>query len=551
MTGPFIAREKIHECPSCSRVFVSDALLNLVQSRSNVAFDVLVFVGQALFQRYRTTSEVCIELLVHNVRLSASEVTYLGRKFISYLAIGHRLATPRIQQEMKLVGGYILHLDATHDGDAPVLMTSMDSLSKIVLTNAKVPSEHADYIVPFLQKVQSDYGTPIACVHDMGRGICKAVTDVFPGIHDFICHFHFLRDIGKDFLEPAYRELRNHLRTHAASSKLHALARETRTGLSEQASETELLLAAAIKLAIPPNNAEFLPMAATYSLALWTLHGKKSGDGYGFPFDRPLLEFAYRLLEIDRQVSDPLNLLSGGGLCDNKHFAKLATIASDVAKDEVLRQAVEELRWRSVVFDRLRKAMRIATVGGEHGLNDDGTEQAMTTIRQGVERFRRELDIEFKPVNDRLVTKMAQQIDKYYDKLFADPIEVETPKGAVTIYPQRTNNILEQFFRGVRRGHRRKTGNNSMSRTLQTMLADTPLVKNLDNPEYVKMLLNGKASLEELFAEIASMPKTTDDESETYTDKILPGFKALIKMSALPDQVAQLFKEQANMGKSN
>ena len=80
---------------------------------------------------------------------------------------------------------------------------------------------------------------------------------------------------------------------------------------------------------------------------------------------------------------------------------------------------------------------------------------------------------------------MAEQIDKYGDRLFADPIEVDTPNGKVTIYPQRTNNILEQFFRGIRRAHRRKTGNDSMGRTLQTMLADTPLVKNLDNPAYM------------------------------------------------------------------
>ena len=87
-----------------------------------------------------------------------------------------------------------------------------------------------------------------------------------------------------------------------------------------------------------------------------------------------------------------------------------------------------------------------------------------------------------------------------------------------------------------------------MSRTLQAMLADTPLVKNLDNPEYVKILLNGKADLEELFAEIASMPETAADKSEIDTDRILPGFKTLIKMSTLPDQVARLFRKQANMG---
>ena len=189
---------------------------------------------------------------------------------------------------MKLAGGYVLHLDATHEGDAPALMTGMDSLSKIVLANVKLPSEHADHIVPFLRKLQTDYGTPRACVHDMGTGICKAVAEVFPGIRDFICHFHFLRDIGKDFLEPAYGELRKRLRSHATSSRLHALVRDTRQCLSEQSSKCAML-AKAIKDADPPEDTGLMPIASTYSLALWALHGKHSGDGYGFPFDRPLL----------------------------------------------------------------------------------------------------------------------------------------------------------------------------------------------------------------------------------------------------------------------
>ena len=37
------------------------------------------------------------------------------------------------------------------------------------------------------------------------------------------------------------------------------------------------------------------------------------------------------------------------------------------------------------------------------------------------------------------------------------------------------------------------------------MLADTPLVKNPDNPRYMKILLDGKANLEELFAELGAM----------------------------------------------
>lgn len=118
--------------------------------------------------------------------------------------------------------------------------------------------------------------------------------------------------------------------------------------------------------------------------------------------------------------------------------------------------------------------MRIALPDGGNGLNDDGTPEVMVSIRQGVALFREELEMDRKLTADRLSKKMAEQIDKYGEKLFADPIKVMTPQGKATIYPQRTNNILEQFFRGVRRGHRRKSGNNSMHRVLQTMLADTP-----------------------------------------------------------------------------
>ena len=60
---------------------------------------------------------------------------------------------------------------------------------------------------------------------------------------------------------------------------------------------------------------------------------------------------------------------------------------------------------------------------------------------------------------------MGQQIDKCHDKLFADPISVKTPNGLVTVYPQRTNNIIEQLFRAILNAYRRKTGNNSMRRT--------------------------------------------------------------------------------------
>jgi len=551
MIGPFVAHETVARCALCSRTFHSGTLLRLVASRCNVAYDVLVYVGEALFRRHRNSHEVRTELLARNVRLSISEIEYLGRKFVTCLALGHRRATPRIRQAMEISGGYVLHLDAMHEGEAPALMTGMDSLSEIVLANVKLPSEHSDHIVPFLRKLRSDYGAPAACVHDMGSGILKAVAEVFPGIRDFICHFHFLRDIGRDFLDPAYGKLRKRLRSHATSSRLHALVRETRQSLVEKSAKCALL-AKSIKDADPSANTELMPCAATYSPTLWALQGKHAGDGYGFPFDRPLLDFAARLLELYSRLPQLLDLLvSHDEPCENQAIWKLALEVSYVGNDAALCRAVNELRRRSAVFDRLREAMRIAPVDGANGLNDEGTADTMSTIRQGVEKFRSELDTAPELAADPLCLKMAEQIDRHADKLFADPITVDGPNGPITIYPQRTNNILERFFRGERHAHRRKTGNDSMSRALQAMLADTPLVKNLDNPAYMKILLDGKENIEQPFAELGAVQLPGAEQLQADTDRILPGFRNLMKLPTLPDQVLRALGKPPKMAESN
>ena len=546
MTGPFVAHETLLQCPRCKVISSSEQLKRIVPSRCNIAYDVLVFVGRALFQRFRTSSEIRAELLERNVFISVSEIHYLGRKFIALLAEAHRLATPRIRRSMKFAGGYVLHIDAMHEGGAPALMTGMDSLSDIILSSVKISSENTENTTHFLADIKSRYGTPIACVHDMGSGICRAVNEVFPGVRDYICHFHFLRDIGKDYLEPAYQVLRHCLQEHAASPELHSIARDARKKLGNHTDE-----AAFLADAIKQGNASdsiLLPQAWAYLSALWIIQGKHAGDGYGFPFDRPLLTFATRLFTFDSRIvkirsrCDPEN--------KNTLFSRLAKLLSKIRNDRRLCMAVEELRWRTDIFDQLRKAMRIALPDGNNGLNDEGSAKSITTIRQAVTRFRGKIENSPKLMADSLTIKMLAQIDKYNEKLFADPVDVDTPAGKVTIAPQRTNNILERLFRSQRRGYRRRSGNNSMRRFLQAMLADTPLVKNLDNPDYMEILLDGKSSLEELFAGIESNSGAELKTTDNITSRILPGYRPLIALPDLPDKIIGSFSSPA-MGKSN
>jgi transposase-like protein len=108
-------------------------------------------------------------------------------------------------------------------------MSSIDSLSEIVLGNVKLPAEDEQHIMPFLRRIKQAYGIPLALVHDMGKGILKAVATVFPEVPDFICHFHFLRDIGKDFLGTEYDTIRKRLGKHGTAPLRHRQTLKSRS----------------------------------------------------------------------------------------------------------------------------------------------------------------------------------------------------------------------------------------------------------------------------------------------------------------------------------
>jgi len=97
-------------------------------------------------------------------------------------------------------------------GDSPNLFCGLDGLSELVLDKVKISSEKKDALIPFFRGIKDQYGEPRALVHDMGKGIILAIEEVFPDTPDFICHFHFLRDIGKNLLADEYSSFQKRLR---------------------------------------------------------------------------------------------------------------------------------------------------------------------------------------------------------------------------------------------------------------------------------------------------------------------------------------------------
>lgn len=544
--GGFTAQETLFHCDQCSNptIYGSEALRGLVPAGCTFGYDVVSYVGQGLFRRHRRAQEIIDELAAHRIGLSASEVTYLGKKCVVYLALAHRQSAPRLQAALRAKGGYILHLDGMGEGGGPRLMSSLDSISQIVLGNVKVPSEKTQELIPFLEEIKRRYGVPLAAVHDMGAGILAAVKAVFPGVPDFICHFHFLRDLGQDLLEADYEAIRQRLRHHGITEKLQYQARRLKTALEEQPGLVESFYQSVQTQALPAAAAEPFPLLTAYSLIQWALAGKTQGHGYGFPFDRPQVEFARRLHTVAQKLESIKDIHLRGQWQDNVPLLKLARALKAVAADAGLQSRLVALELKSQVFDELRSALRIAEVGGSAGLNSGSDPIAMGPIRQAVQKFRQRVTTRPDYSTNSHWKAMIAQLDKYGDKLFADPIAVQTPQGRLLIQPQRTNNMLERFFRDFHCGARRRSGHNALGRFLQTMIADTPLVKNLDNPDYLKVLLNGQPSLEACFAQIDT--ETVRHELETaqqWFDKVPRKIRQLIAEPAFADTLCALFRK--------
>jgi hypothetical protein len=499
--GRFIARETIWRHPTTAQRSGSAQLRHLVAPGWTYGYDVVEEVGRRLFVEAQSVRQIIQLLKQSHVLLSPSTVADLGRRFIVLLALAHRRCTQRLRQAISLQGGYILHLDATYEDKSPMLMTGFDAVMDIVLGNIKLPSEKAEGIVPFLRRLQECFGPPLALVHDMSKGILSAVAEVFPGLPDFICHFHFLRDAGKDLLGADYDRLRQRLQTHGVMGRLRARLRAWRPQIRAD-SPLQHALDQLPSAGWPTEPLAQAPLLTAYLLAQWILAGLQQGCGYGFPFDRPLLVLTQRAQEAYGQLE---SILAENHHSDWRRYRPLHHLAGELkglVHDYPLKHNLSRLETHGQVFDRLRQALRMAPINADGGLNHEGQALEMKTLQQQVQAFAAQVRARPDYAATPALQGMIEQIAHYGPKLFADPLTVSTPQGPRTIQPQRTNNVLERFFRNLKRDCRHKTGCHSLGRSLRTMLPDTPLVKNLQNPEYLKILLNGQTSLTALFAQI-------------------------------------------------
>ena len=269
--GEFNAHITQLHCEICKKIYYPEDIKSLFPKNSRFCYDTIIYVGTELFVHHRNDEEIQKSLKEKNVSISLREISYLGKKFIVYLTLVHRACQDKIKNYMGKNGGYILHLDGTCEGESPHLFSFMDELSRIVLNNIKIPSENAQQIKPPLEEIKKVYGNPVAIVHDMSGAIISAVESVFPDVKDFICHLHFLRDIGKDLMTVEYNSIRRLLKTLRTRTTLRKLSREFKIYI-DQGNELKTSFNHCMKKDFfKENNGSLMPPVAFYLLVTWVL----------------------------------------------------------------------------------------------------------------------------------------------------------------------------------------------------------------------------------------------------------------------------------------
>lgn len=304
--------------------------------------------------------------------------------------------------------------------------------------------------------------------------------------------------------------------------------------------EHDSKLALCLNTVVNNNFSFFTPTIAAYILILWILDATCELGGYGFPFDQTHLVFYSRIEKAYATIQKLKNATA-----DNQAISQLQKILATIVDFEPLTKTVQEMREKVAIFEQLREAMLLSIPAEKQGIKDLGNNISIKSIRTKVTAFRNS-KLSSQTSKNKAYQNMLKQLDKYWAKLFVDPITVTTKAGTILIQPQRTNNVLEQFFRVIKHMYRKKSGRNRLTKTLKAMVADTPLVKNLENPQYMKILLKDKNNLIERFAEI-DVQLVRMELKENQSEQIIPlHLKKALRKSNFLTQLIELAETQSN-----
>jgi hypothetical protein len=560
--GAFVAREVIRACssdcrePSGQRTLQRSQLLaSQVAPGAVYGYDLEVHVGRERFLHNRQREEIRQGLLENNrISLSSGQVSLLAARFIEHLEALHWKRAPQLAQAMHKDGGYAMHIDATGEDGRGTTLVVYNGWRGWALGAWKISTERSDLVLPRLRQIAKAFGPPSAIMRDLGRAMIEAarqlVRETKLKIPILGCHSHFLRDVGKDLMEVSYDQIRRLVRRHCLRARLRTLARNLGRKLSAHLpglrEDVETWARAATDRVLPTGAAG---LAIVRSLAQWPLDYKRDGHSMGFPFDRPHLDF-YRRCYTVRRAADAFLRQAPGDKQVRRALTSLVRALDPVINDKNFCDAVAKLVRRAALFERLRQVLRLCPGKKQKTgavLSARQAAAVLRDVRDAVRRFQQRLRSSRPkrgPAQDtrQAIDVVLDHLKRHGRSLWGHAIRL--PGGGIRLV-DRTNNVLEGFFRGLKHGERRRSGRKVLTYDFERLPAAAVLAANLTRPDYVEILCGSLDLLPLAFMEIdvdqramfcsRSKSEGRDAANEILSSSLPHADLALIRASALRD----------------
>jgi len=536
---------------------MQEALLPL----RSVGYDVMVVIGVERYLQHRQREEIQDLLLrEHGLSLSTGTISDLARVFGQYLVALHEARAPELKAALEGDGGWPLHIDATGENGRGTLLVAYAGWRRWVLGAWKIPTERADAILPRLRDVVGVFGPPCAVVRDLGRAMIPAANDLVAELGRPIpvlsCHAHFLADVGKDLLNPSHSALRMLFRNHKVRPGLRGLARDIGRKLGGEIAAVRRDVRAWM---MPQDGDHALPsgnragLGIVRALAQWVLDYPADSTGADFPFDRPYLDLHDRCVHVRRAIDAFLR-----NRPDDKEvhraLLRLARILEPVLREFSFTQAATRLRRRSKLFDELRVALRLHSAeSGESDPHTEATESELRDIRANVDALIISLDErrpQRGPAQDtrQAIDLILVHLDRYGDSLWGHAIDLPAHAGGGVRLVQRTNNLLEGFYRTMKQGERRRSGRKTLSDDFEHLPAEAALARNLLCPDYVEIVSGSMDRLAHAFFELDAAKRSHALTAAPFADQTPPNESAEPATASLPkpDRCIVRFADTSN-----
>lgn len=532
--GTFWIRETQIYCPAHQHdddgrplIYGSSFLRSLIRPGFKVGYDVISFIGTSRFIHFRQREEIRLELQQRGISLSAGSISRYADIFLASVECLHHCKNKKLRLLINNSGGYLLHIDSTTETKSDTVFVCLDRVTGAVLLSEKIPTEKEEHIVKQLRELKKMFGSPISVMRDMAKSMGNAIRQVFPGVPDKICNFHFLKDVGKDIMSDTNVRLGKKMTSLAFNADLRKMKRDLENKLSDDEFQmaTRILSENNFVLdALSCHHLKKLSRPISLGIIEWILEYKSQNTGLGFPFDRERLDFFWRI-DVVRKRMNRLEKLPKR-TTSNNDIMVLKNILNR-SQDPSLRQLVCEMKVQATHFDNLRETLRFE-IKGNTPLSESLSFQSLKEVQEynkGLVNYARNLKERAEESEDGLSDSewiICSHISKYQLQL---PISEDLVEIFGTGMLENTNNIEESLFRGEKHGLRRTSGKKDISREFGNHGPHLPLMKNLTNDAYIEAVIGSIEDLPERLSELDY------DEVDYYMEKIADNRRGKFRQS--------------------